>query len=322
MSGRRTIYEIDRRMARAAGAPRRASRVRRQVIARSFDLGEPIRLESSMPPPIDPTLSRAATPFSFARPFAIARSNVWNEALRHLPESPYPFSVADYETPASPAAERPESSMRPDDPDAAPTRAAPMSTESCNRVDDPDAPAPATPGQGTPQPKPSTAQSRRPSTRAAAAADWDLASDEAFEKTLQDAQRRAAASPPAGQQPAARPAAPAPQTLSAASGHDVFDRMASAMQHATAFDLGRHEIDDRFDAFENELRNPPRPAAQSAPKPDPAVEAALSLDDTDIVGQLAMMEADAPPCAAVPPAPVQSTPPAAPVTPPPSEAQP
>ena len=107
---------------------------------------------------------------------------------------------------------------------------------------------------------------------------------------------------PAPPAPAPAPAATAPdQAPPAHPGHDIFDQMGLGMRYANSFNLGNVNLNERFKRFEQDLEQPaPRPAAPPAnPFVDPFVEP-MSLDDFDLVAELAEIGAEQPAAAPTP----------------------
>lgn len=115
------------------------------------------------------------------------------------------------------------------------------------------------------------------------------------------------ANAPAQQLPATPTAAPAPaattpeQAPPAHPGHDIFDQMGLGMRYANSFNLGNVNLSERFRQFEQDLEQPaPRPATPPAnPFVDPFVEP-MSLDDFDLVAELAEIGAEQPAAAPIP----------------------
>jgi hypothetical protein len=82
--------------------------------------------------------------------------------------------------------------------------------------------------------------------------------------------------------------------------HEVFNQMGLAMNYANSFDLGAMDLSARFDRFDEELALVPKPAvptstALSSPAFRTPVQA-LSLDDFDLVEDLAEITGAAQPC--------------------------
>ncbi|MEZ5504503.1 MAG: hypothetical protein R3F38_00380 [Gammaproteobacteria bacterium] len=115
------------------------------------------------------------------------------------------------------------------------------------------------------------------------------------------------ANAPAQQLPAPPAAVPAPaattpeQAPPAHPGHDIFDQMGLGMRYANSFNLGNVNLSERFRQFEQDLEQPaPRPATPPAnPFVDPFVEP-MSLDDFDLVAELAEIGAEQPAAAPTP----------------------
>lgn len=115
------------------------------------------------------------------------------------------------------------------------------------------------------------------------------------------------ANAPAQQLPATPTAPPAPaattpeQAPPAHPGHDIFDQMGLGMRYANSFNLGNVNLSERFRQFEQDLEQPaPRPATPPAnPFVDPFVEP-MSLDDFDLVAELAEIGAEQPAAAPIP----------------------
>lgn len=71
--------------------------------------------------------------------------------------------------------------------------------------------------------------------------------------------------------------------------HDVFDHVSQDLTHATTFDLGKHEIDQRLDSFAQELmvegEKPKLPLVRDKKRIKTA-----ELDDMDLISSLALID--------------------------------
>lgn len=98
-----------------------------------------------------------------------------------------------------------------------------------------------------------------------------------------------------------KPPVPDPNAPPPHPSHDVFDQMGLGMRYANSFDLGNVNLNDRFNRFEQELEQPAAPQ-QRAPAPtaaspfvDPYANP-MSLDEFDLVAELAEIGAEKPAC--------------------------
>ena len=115
------------------------------------------------------------------------------------------------------------------------------------------------------------------------------------------------ANAPAQQLPATPAVAPTPAATAPEQvppphpGHDIFDQMGLGMRYANSFNLGNVNLNERFRQFEQDLEQPaPRRATPPAnPFVDPFVEP-MSLDDFDLMAELAEIGAEQPAAAPTP----------------------
>lgn len=102
--------------------------------------------------------------------------------------------------------------------------------------------------------------------------------------------------------PPSKPVAPDPNAPPPHPSHDVFDQMGLGMRYANSFDLGNINLNERFKRIEQDLEpattaRSQRTASPMTPSPfvDPYANP-MSLDEFDLVAELAEISAEKPIC--------------------------
>lgn len=215
---------------------------------------EPPRTSTQTPSQPEPP-----TPSALATPPTEAQRPPAGPGPQPPPQQPPPQQTSQVDAPAA-AAPQAEGAAT-----GTPTQGAPAGT------------APAAPV--TPQPAPSTGVSGLTDADLAADMQAILGGGLVYDQSIGRVRPRTDADPAAGSGDAtgaasgsAPPAAPSPAgpvperpIPDAPDEQSIFDRIAMSMEHANSFDLGTHELQRRFDAFERldrDRRQPPPPAAR------------------------------------------------------------
>lgn len=137
----------------------------------------------------------------------------------------------------------------------------------------------------------------QPSNAAAPVTTAPSLSPPAFDPLFQNAQPQNTQAQPAP--PPAKPVTPDPNAPPPHPNHDVFDQMGLGMRYANSFDLGNINLNERFKRFEQDLEpaTPQRAVPSVTPNPfvDPYANP-MSLDEFDLVAELAEISAEKPAC--------------------------